>query len=158
MVRRSKGLGNSIRLTETTILEAVRETVISLQNGGTDKDMAVAWGVSKGTVENARNRKHVLSAIPLLQLGDQFGPEALDTILALIGARAVPLDAVTVDVSAIPCDVAKTVPLLIELFADGDCSAADVRALDRAGAIDCLGRVADMLRERRTAVRLESVA
>lgn len=158
MVRRNKGLGNSVRLTETTLLEAVRATVMSLQNGGTDKDMAVAWGVSKGTVENARNRNHVLSAIPLLKLGDEFGAEGLDTIMALIGMRAVERDAVTVDVGSIPCDVAKTLPLLIELFSDGDCSAADVRALDKAGAIDCLARVADMLRERRNAVRLESVA
>jgi hypothetical protein len=158
MVRRNKGLGNCVRLTETTLLEAVRETVISLQNGGTDKDMAVAWGVSKGTVENARNRNHVLSATSLLKLGDQFRAEGLDTIMALIGLKAVERDAVTIDVAGIPCDVAKTLPLLIELLTDGDCSAADVRALDKAGAIDCLGRVADMLRERRNAVRLESVA
>jgi hypothetical protein len=151
-------LGNYPRLTQSSFREAVRETIAALQNGGTDQDMADAWGVSSSTVENARNRKHDLTSLPMLKIGEQFGPSALDTILALIGARAVGRDEVTIDVSAIPCDVAKVVPLLIELFADGDCSTGDVRTLDKAGAIDCLGRVADMLRNRRDAIRLEAVA
>lgn len=153
-----KGLGNSVRLTQTSYRDAVRETVVALQNGGTDQDMADAWGVSSGTVENARNRKHDLTAIPMLKLGEQFGPSALDTILALIGARAVGRDEVTIDVSAIPCDVARTLPLLIDLFKDGACCTQDVRTLDKAGAIDCFAKLADMLRNKRDAMRLEAVA
>lgn len=154
----TNGLGNSVRLTQSAYRAATSETVRALQNGGSDQDMADVWGVSSGTVANVRNKNNDLSGMPLLKLGEQFGPEALDTVLALIGARAVRRDAITLDVSAIPCDVAKTVPLLIELLADGDCSVSDVRALDQAGAIDCLGRVADLLRNKRDAMRLGAVA
>lgn len=157
-MRNRRGLGDCIRLTQSSYRHAVRETVVALQNGGTDQDMADAWGVSSGTVGNARNKNADLSGIPLLKLGEQFGPDGLNTILALIGLKAVDVAEVTIDVSAIPCDVAKTLPLLIELFADGDCSTGDVRALDQAGVIDCLGRVADMLRSRRDGARLEAVA
>jgi hypothetical protein len=61
-------------------------------------------------------------------------------------------------VSAIPFNVAKTLPLLIQLFQDGECCDHDVRTLEKAGAIDCLGRIADMLRERRDTIRLRAVA
>lgn len=153
-----KGLSNRPRLTETSYQHAVAGSVAAMRNGYSDQEFAELWGVSSGTVNNAQNKKHALSGMPLLKLGERFGPEALDTVLSLIGARAVPVDAVTIDVSAVPCDVAKVVPLLIELFADGDCSNGDVRTLEKAGAIDCLGRVADMLRQRRDGMRLEAVA
>jgi hypothetical protein len=74
-------------------------------------------------------------------------------VLSLIGARAVDREAVAVDVSKVPCNVAKVLPLLIELFADGECNDADVRTLDKSGAIECLTSVADMLRDRRDALR-----
>lgn len=148
------GLGDHVRLTQSSYRQAVSETVRDLQDGGSDRDMADAWGVSSGTVENARNRKHDLQGVSLLKIGERFGPSALDTVLALINARAVARDTVTVDVSRVPCDVAKTLPLLIELLADGDCNASDVRKLDQAGAIDCLIKVADMLRDARDRMRL----
>ena len=151
------GLTASPRLTQTAYQEAVAETVAGLQRASSDAEFAEAWGVSSGTVNNARNRKHDLSALPLLKLGKEFGPAALDTVLRLIGARGVAVDAVTIDVGAIPCDVAKVLPLLIELFADGQCCTDDVRKLDQAGAIDCLGRVTDMLRQRRDEMRLRAV-
>lgn len=151
-----KGLGDCARLTQSAFRQAVSETVRDLQDGGTDQDMADAWGVSKGTVENARNRNHDLTALPLLKLGERFGPEALDTVLATIGARAVRREAVTVDVQRLPCDVATTLPLLIELFADGECSPSDMRKLEEAGAIDCLLRVAETLRNARDTMRLRA--
>ncbi|WP_294189038.1 hypothetical protein [uncultured Sphingomonas sp.] len=151
----SNGLGDEVRLTQSSYRNAVSETVRDLQDKGTDRDMADAWGVSASTVENARNRKHDLAGLSMLKLGERFGPEAMDTILSLIGARAVRRDAVTVDVARIPCDVAKTLPLLIELLADGKCCAADVRTLEEAGAIDCLIRTADMLRDARDRMRLQ---
>lgn len=150
----SNGLGDAARLTQSSYRAAVSETVRDLQGAGSDRDMADAWGVSSGTVENARNRKHDLQGISLLKIGERFGPAALDTTLALIGARAVARDEVTVDVSRVPCDVAKTLPLLIELLADGEVCAGDVRKLDQAGVIDCLGKVADMLRDARDRMRL----
>ncbi len=153
-----KGLSNRPRLNETSYQQAVAETVADLRNGYSDQEFAELWGISAGTVNNAQNKKHALSGVPLLKLGERFGPDALDTVLSLIGARAVAVDAVTIDVATIPCEVAKTLPLLIELFGDGHCSNADVRALDRGGVIDCLGKVADMLRQRRDGLRLEAVA
>lgn len=153
----SNGLGDSVRLTQTSYRDAVSESVRDLQNGATDQDMADAWGVSASTVGNARNRNNDLSAVSLLKIGERFGPEAMDTIMALIGARAVRRDAVTVDVSKVPCDVARTLPLLIELLSDGECCLGDVRKLDDAGAIDCLIRVADMLRDARDRMRLKAV-
>lgn len=153
----SNGLGSSARLTQSSYRAAVAETVRDVQDGGTDRDMADAWGVSGGTVDNARNRKHDLSAIPLLKLGERFGPAALDTVLALIGARAVARDEVTVNVGAIPRDMAAMLPLLMDCFGDSECCAADVRKLDDAGAIDCLIKVADMLRSARDRMRLQAV-
>ena len=149
-----KGLRNRPRLTQTAYRQAVRETVMDVSGDAVDSDFADQWGVSSGTVANARNKNHDLSAIALLKLGDRFGPASLDTVLSLIGARAVDREAVTVDVSRVPCDVAKVLPLLIELFADGECCDADVTTLDKAGAIDCLGNLADMLRNRRDAKRV----
>lgn len=152
----SNGLGITARLTQSAYRRAVSETVRDLQDGGSDQDMADAWGVSSGTVANARNQNNDLSAMPLLKLGEHFGPSSLDTVLALIGARAVSREEVTVDVSRVPCDVAKTLPLLIELLADGAVCASDVRKLEQAGAIDCLGKVADMLRDARDRMRLSA--
>ncbi|PZU75573.1 MAG: hypothetical protein DI530_15075 [Sphingomonas sp.] len=153
----SNGLGGRVRLTQSSYRDAVSETVRDLQDGATDQDMADAWGVSASTVGNARNRGNDLAAMNLLRIGDRFGPPALDTVLALIGARAVRRDEVTVDVARVPCDVAKTLPLLIDLLSDGECSVSDVRKLDDAGAIDCLIRVADMLRDARDRMRLQAV-
>lgn len=153
----SNGLGSCIRLTQSWYRDAVSETVRDLQEGGTDQEMADVWGVSASTVGNVRNRANDLSAINLLKIGKAFGPGSLDTVLALIGARAVARDAVTVDVARVPCDVAKTLPMLIELLSDGDCCATDVRALDQAGAIDCLIKVADMLRDARDNLRLKAI-
>lgn len=148
------GLRKRPHLTQNSLQSALSETVRGLQGDASDREFADEWRVSEGTVPNVRNRKHTLSLQPFLQLGDTFGPSALDTVLSLIGARAVDREAVTVDVSRVPCDVARVLPLLIELFADGVCCDNDVRTLDKAGAIDCLGSVADMLRDRRDAVRV----
>ncbi len=157
MTSRGNGVSKRPRLTQSAYREAISETVRSLQNGDTDKEMAERWTVSAGTVLNARNKNNDLSGMPLLKLGERFGPDALSTVLALIGAKAVPDDAVTVDVSAVPCDVAGTLPLLIELFRDGECCDGDIRKLDQSGAIDCFLRVADMLRQRRDGMRLRAV-
>lgn len=151
-----KGLRNRPRLTQSAYRAAVRETVIDVQGEASDRDMADQWGVSSGTVANARNRNNDLCGINMLKLGERFGPATLDTVLSLIGARAVDRGAVTIDVSKVPCDVAKVLPLLIELFTDGECCDGDVAKLDKAGAIDCLTSVADMLRDRRDAMRVRS--
>lgn len=153
----TNGLGACVRLTQSSYRTAVSETVRDLQEGASDQDMSDAWGVSASTVGTARNKTNDLSAMNLLRIGKQFGPPAMDTVLALIGARAVRRDELTVDIARIPCEVAKTLPLLIELLSDGNCCAADVRKLHEAGAIDSLIRVADMLRDARDRMRLQAV-
>lgn len=158
MRRSNNVLSNGHLLTQSSYRNAVAETVSGLQGDATDQDMADAWGVSAGTVGNARNRNADLTALPLLKLGQVFGTDALGTVLRLIGAKAVPIDAVHLDVSAIPCDVAATLPTLIRLFADGDASDADIRQLDREGVIDCFAKITDMLEQRRDDLRLRSVA
>ena len=147
------GLRNRSRLTQSSYRTAISETVKAVQGDESDRDVADEWGVSSGTVCNARNKKGDLNAVSLLKLGERFGPQALDSVLSLIGARAVDREAVAIDVSAIPCDVARVLPLMIELFRDGECCADDVRKLDKAGAIDCLSSIADMLRNKRNAMR-----
>jgi len=147
------GLRNRSRLTQSSYRTAISETVKAVQGSESDRDMADEWGVSAGTVANARNRAGDLNAVSLLKLGERFGPQALDSVLSLIGARAVDREAVAIDVSAIPCDVAGVLPLMIELFRDGECCTDDVRKLDKAGAIDCLSAIAEMLRNKRDALR-----
>lgn len=152
-----KGLRNRTRLTQTSYRTAISESVKAVQGGDSDRDIADLWGVSAGTVANARNKTNDLNAVSMLRLGERFGPSALDTVLSLIGARAVDRDAVAIDVSAIPCDVARVLPLLIDLFRDGECCDADVRTLEKSGAIDCLCGIAEMLRNRRDDLRTDNV-
>lgn len=155
------GLGDCGRLTQSCYRAAVSETVRSLQGVASDQDMADAWGTSAATVGNARNRNNDLSAMPLLKLGERFGAASLDTVLALIGAKAVAREAIMIDaasIAAIPCDVAATVPTLIRLLADGDASDDDVRQLDREGAIDTFVRLAALLQGRRDSLRIRSVS
>lgn len=147
------GLRNRPRLTQNTMRKGLSETVRSLQDAESDQEFSEQWGVSAGTVANARNQNSSVSLLPFLQLADRFGADALNTVLSLVGAKAVNLESVTVDISAVPCDVARVLPLLIELFRDGECCDGDVRVLDKAGAIDALIGIADMLRSRRDEVR-----
>lgn len=159
--RAPNGLGDLPRLTQSSYREAVSQTVVGLaaNNGNlSDQDMADLLGTSAATVGNARNRKGDLSSMPLLAIGKAFRPEALSTVMALIGAKAVPAGSVCVgDVSRIPLEIATALPLLIELLSDNDCSDTDVHALDRAGVIDMLERTTNMLTTRRNALRLRAV-
>lgn len=151
--------GNAPRLTQSSYRQAVSEVVADLarENGNmSDKDMGQLIGVSSSTVGSARNREADLKAFGLLGIGKAFGPEALDTILALIGAKAVPIGSVCcTNVSHIPVEIAQALPLLITLLSDNDCSDRDVRELDRAGAIDVLIKTANLLMRRRDEVRLK---
>lgn len=151
-------LSSKFTLTQSSLQTAIASTVAAHRNGHSDQDMADEWGVSAGTVNNAQNKRHDLALMNWLKLGKAYGPDALNTALALVGAKAVPDDAVTVDVKAVPADIARVLPLLIDLFRDGRCCNADVRTLEQAGAIDTLLTVAEWLRQRRNDVRLEAVA
>lgn len=151
-------LGKLPRLTQSSYREAVGQTVSALAapEGLTDQDMAELIGASAATVGNARNRKGDLSPIPMLGIGKAFGPDALNTILALIGVKAVSADAICCgNVSHIPVAIAQALPLLITLLGDNECCDSDVRTLDKAGAIDTIIKAASMLERRRNEVRLK---
>jgi len=154
----SNGLGDTRRLTQTNLRQAIATTVAANRNGWSEEEMAEQWDVSAGTVGNAQNKKHDLGLMNWLKLGKRFGPAGLNTALALVGMKAVRDEACVVDCSAIPVEIAQCVPLLIELLADGDCSDADVRKLEQAGIIGTLAKTADMLRQRRDTVRLREVS
>jgi hypothetical protein len=49
--------------------------------------------VSLGTISNAANKKADLSPTYLKRIGTRFGAHMLDPYLALMGARAVPIEA-----------------------------------------------------------------
>jgi hypothetical protein len=151
-------LNNPVRLSQNSVRQAVAETIADLQAAKTDQEMADEWGVGKGTVLNARNRNHTICLEAFLRLGKEFGSEGVDTALSLAGLKAAPIDKMVLDVSSVPCDVAKCLPLLISLLADGDCSDADVRQLDDADVIDTLAKTAEGLKQRRDRMRLRSVA
>lgn len=151
------GLGVSRRLKQTTMRQAVATTVAANRNGWSEAEMAEEWGVSAGTVGNAQNKNHDLSLMNWLKLGERFGPAGLNTVLGLVGMRAIRDDSATLDISSVPVELAQCLPLLIELLADGECCDADVRKLEQAGVIGTLARVADVLRQRRDTVRLREV-
>jgi hypothetical protein len=155
-------LGNAPRLTQSSYRQAVSETVTNLAaaNGAlSDGDFAELIGTSKSTVGNARNREGDLSARGLLGVGKAFGPEALNTILALIGAKAVPVESVCCsNVAHVPVEIAQALPMLITLLGDNDCNDSDVRQLDRAGVIDVMIKTANLLMRRRDEVRLRDAA
>lgn len=152
-------LGKLPRLTQNSYREAVSKTVSACASPETltDQEMAEVLGVSAATVGNARNKKGDLGAIAMLSIGKSFGLDQLSTILALIGAKAVPASAVCCDsVGEIPVRIAGALPLLITLLSDGKCDDDDVRKLDAAGVIDDFIKTAGMLERRRNAVRLRS--
>lgn len=155
-------MGNMPRLTQSSYRQAVSETVtnISAANGAlSDGEMAELIGTSKSTVGNARNREGDLSARGLLGIGKAFGPDSLNTVMALIGAKVVPVESVCcANVSHIPIEIAQALPMLITLLGDNDCCDKDVRKLDKAGVIDVLNKTANFLVRRRDEVRLRDGA
>lgn len=153
----NNGLRDIPSLNQTSVQVAVAASVAALRNGWSDQDMADEWGVSAGTVNNAQNKRHDLSLMNWLKLGKRFGPSGLNTVLALLGMRAVQESAVVVDVAKVPAELAATLPEMINLLCDGDCKDQDVRALEANGSIDTILKVADFLRQRRDEVRLRAI-
>ena len=154
-------LGKAPRLTQNSYREAVSSTLIDVaraEGNLTDQDMADMLGNSAASVGNARNKKGDLSAVAMLSIGKAFGPESLNTILSLIGAKAVSADAVCCDnVGNIPLKIAEALPLLITLLSDGVCCDSDVRKLEAAGVIDEFIKAASVLERRRNEVRLRAI-
>ncbi len=155
-----KGLGNVARLTENSLRTAISTTFTGIRAAEAlqPKEMAEVMGVSTQTVRNAEDGAHNLNSFNMLLLGKAFGPEALNTILALVGAKAVPAGALCCDnVGHIPLKIAEALPLLISLLSDGVCCDEDVRKLEVAGVIDDFIKAANVLERRRNEARLRAV-
>lgn len=76
---------------------AVAQIILNIQNvsSQTYLEIAECIDVSVGTISNAANKKTDLNAIYLHRLQLCYGAHTLDPLLALSGARGVPLDART---------------------------------------------------------------
>lgn len=149
-----KVLGKFPRLSQSSFRQAVSETIRAEQDDLSDDEFGDELGVSGQTIGNARNRQNNLGAMAILRMGQRRGVQSLNTILSLIGARAVATSEVTVDVGGIPCEVARHLPLIIDLLRDGVDSDADIRKLDQEGVIDTFVRLAARWEQRRDALRL----
>ncbi|MFC3098496.1 XRE family transcriptional regulator [Alteraurantiacibacter palmitatis] len=80
-------------ITADAYREAVCEIIghIRRAHGLADRNLAAKIGCSASTVRNARNRLTSLDPALLLRIEQEFGPGAIDPVLALGNARAVPL-------------------------------------------------------------------
>jgi hypothetical protein len=149
---------NFTRLTQNSLRDAISETVRPLQGSKTDKDMADEWGVSAGTVTNARNQYHTIGLEQFLRLGKEYGTEGVDTVLRLVGLKAQRIEARYIDITAIPQSVAECLPLLIDKLRDGEWSDEDQAAFEHAGIVRTLLDLGEQMREKRDERRLRRVA
>ena len=146
------------RLTHNSLRVAVSETVRHLQGSKTDIEFSEEWGTSAGTVANARNKNHTLGLEAFLRLGKEYGTEGVDTVLALVDLKAQRREARYLDITTVPHEVAKCLPMLIELLADGEWSDEDQAAFERAGIVHTMLNLADTMRNKRDERRLRSAA
>ena len=157
MPHRNNVLPPVLAITEEDAREDLSRTLLRLCSEHGPKKVAKNAGCDEKTIRNARDEKSTLridSVFNLLLMDET----ALDPLLARFGRRTTAVEAVTLDVAEIPCDVAEAVPLLIKLFHDGDASDEDIRTLDREGVIQRFVDLADMLVSRRDNVRLSAVS
>ena len=143
-------------LTDNDVRALVAPELIALCAEDGPSRVALDIGCEEKTVRRARDRETTLKASTTFNMLARKG-EALDPILAHFHRRSVAIHEVTVDVASIPCDIAGCLPMLIDLLRDGDCNDDDTRKLDRAGVIDCLANVADLLREKRERLKLKVI-
>lgn len=147
----------NLRLTHNSLREAVSSTVRSLQGDKTDNEMADEWGTSPGTIANARNKNHTIGLEPFLRLGKEYGVEGVDTCLALVGLRAQRIEVKTLDITRVPHDVAKCLPMLIERLSDGEWSDEDQAAFEHAGIVRTLLNLSEQMRDRQVERHLKAV-
>lgn len=144
-------------LTDNDVRELLSSELIAMCAADGPSRVAIDIGCEEKTVRRARDKETSLRASTTFNMLARDGT-ALDPILAWFGRRSTAIGNVTLDVAAIPCNVAETVPTLIRLFHDGDASDSDIRQLDREGVIDRLVEIADLLVIRRDALRLKAVS
>lgn len=157
MTQRSNVRPSVSLLTDNDVRELLAPELIAMCADVGPSRVAIDIGCEEKTVRRARDKETSLKASTTFNMLARDGT-ALDPILAWFGRRSTAVEDVTLDVASIPCGVAETVPTLIRLFHDGDASDADIRQLDREGIIDRFVEIADLMVQRRDAVRLKVVA
>lgn len=140
-------------LTDNDVRELVSPELIKMCAADGPSRVALDIGCEEKTVRRARDKETSLKASTTFNMLAR-DTTALDPILAHFGGRFAATAEVTVDVAAVPCNVAEAVPTLIRLFADGDASEADIRQLDREGIIDRFIEITDMMVRRREDIQL----
>ncbi|MES3054927.1 hypothetical protein O6V14_04725 [Sphingomonas faeni] len=78
-----------------------------------DPELAERLGCSAGTIKNARNEAGNLDGVTLMNVEYEFGPSALDPVLALGGSRSVPIDVASDDTVSATIELSEVLHLLI---------------------------------------------
>lgn len=143
-------------LTDSDVRELLSPELIKMCADDGPSRVAIDIGCEEKTVRRARDKETSLKSSTTFNLLTR-DTSALDPILAHFGGRFASTREVSIDVAAVPCNVAEAVPTLIRLFADGDACDADIRQLDREGIIDRFIEITDMMTRRREEIQLRVV-
>ena len=92
MTRRINVLARQARPTKKSYRAAVKQIILNLQadHGLNDPELAERLGCSGPTVANVRKELTNLDGVTLANIEYEFGPGALDPLLALGGSRCIP--------------------------------------------------------------------
>lgn len=115
MTQHGNVLARRSRPTTKSYRTAVKQVVLNVQalHGLSDGDLAERLGCSSGTIKNARNEAGNLDGVTLVNVEYEFGPAALDPVLALGGSRAVPLNVASDNAQEATMDLSQVLHLLI---------------------------------------------
>jgi hypothetical protein len=103
------------RPTTKSYRTAVKAIITGIQghHGLNDPELAERLGCSAGTIKNARNEAGNLDGVTLMNVEYEFGPSALDPVLALGGSRSVPLNVAADDTVSATIELSEVLHLLI---------------------------------------------
>jgi len=108
-------LARRSRPTTKSYRSAVKAVILGVQgqHGLNDPELAERLGCSSGTIKNARTEASNLDGVTLMNVEYEFGPSALDPVVALGGSRCVPLDVTANDTINAPMEISEALHLLI---------------------------------------------
>jgi hypothetical protein len=108
-------LSRRSRPTTKSYRAAVKAVILGVQGQHSlnDPELAERLGCSAGTVKNARTEAGNIDGVTLLNVEYEFGPSALDPVMALGGSRCVPLNVGHDDTVNAPMEISEALHLLI---------------------------------------------
>lgn len=108
-------LSRRSRPTTKSYRSAVKSIIVGIQGTHelSDPELAERLGCSAGTIKNARNEAGNLDGVTLMNVEYEFGPSALDPVLALGGSRSVPLNVAADDTVSATIELSEVLHLLI---------------------------------------------